>query len=321
MTSPPRDIADEYNMYEFVRDYIDANRFDRVKYMIDKNGYNTDYSFEECPCFYTDVLYRAFRNNNLDIYKILLEVTKDKNLERACKDICRYPGKYSGIPFLKLFRERMDIDPRWMIDYMEGDYFNIIEYKEVEDFLQENSSIDYSYFEIRLTNKNKEFYKDLIENNKIDIDVAMENFIKQIFDVGEEPWNICAIDDVDLTNYIKLCIEKGSNTSACIHIYACPGFPIRTYHGDGEVMVSLDQLSLMDFDLCDFKYCKESVLYSICNYNSVVHDNATIIQKVYRIYRSKKRTNTLRSNPRNLFCPEFNKRRKLILGIDDSKFS
>lgn len=46
-----------------------------------------------------------------------------------------------------------------------------------------------------------------------------------------------------------------------------------------------------------------------------------IIQRSFRVYRSKKLANVLRSHPDNLFCPFFGEMRKKILKIDDSNFN
>lgn len=72
------------------------------------------------------------------------------------------------------------------------------------------------------------------------------------------------------------------------------------------------------------KGCLKEVLARLLNKMSLKYRDrkwlsATKIQYVFRVYRSTKRANALRSHPDNLFS-EFSVLRKRKLEIDDSRF-
>jgi hypothetical protein len=144
---------------------------------------------------------------------------------------------------------------------------------------------------------------------------------------GDTPLN-CAtmVDDLDA---VKLLIDKGCDiesqnnygrtplhyASMCMNLEVVKyllehGADIGAEDEDGQTPVGLS--TNIEIRTVFNEYEKATM---------ILYEKATMIQCFFRVTMSKILVNRLRSEPENLFDPDFSNKRKRILKIDDSRFA
>ena len=155
-----------------------------------------------------------------------------------------------------------------------------------------------------------------------------------------EPWkyNIDIIPNTD--TIVKLCVNRGADKSSTFDV---PEFQFewankilkktswKKHHNMEYITISCDEaleamksIPFDDFQNHIFFTNVASSLREIDrSVSSILFDYdkfSLVIQCAFRVHMSNKRVNILRSQPENLFHPEFSIIRKRKLNIDDSMF-
>ena len=210
-----------------------------------------------------------------------------------------------------------------LINYIESDDFDMDKY---EHFLEEYFHGDKNGITIHSlfpTNWNVVFYEKLLKEGKLDVDVALECIVKLVHDMPYQLTLYCK--DEHVIRLARICIILGASTSKKMKLNKVDfnirfGSEIETSEyivkDSKYVEISFDEIFSLSRKKSLHRGDPVRLLYEIFDFM----DKGVPMQRAFRVYRSKSIANELRILPENLFCPEFGKIRKKLLGIDDSKF-
>lgn len=265
--------------------------------------------------------------SNLDMFKLFVDHLCGKDIKDAFKEIMDRRSPELLPEHINYFIERIKSCHHLFTDIIESDDFDVVEYERKFEEIHGDEAGIVVFPSLFPTNTNVVFYEKLLMEKKLDVDGALGCIVKCIHNKHFKFTLKCDVSH--LIRLAKLCLDLGANTSAYFEVIDYDGF----YEGEGvgcegyqrddiyHIKVSMDEIASINMKhkrKNKFECIELGALCEVIEYMSKfpIH----VIQRAFRVYRSKKVTNTLRSLPENLFCSEFGQVRKKMLGIDDSKF-
>lgn len=313
------------NRKKRIEDEINDGEIDEIVVIISQ-GYNPDHSFQGCFCCYEpDDLTRCYHQAKLEIFKLLIAHTSVSLLDKV-----KIYNSPRSIPYLEIMRQYINIPPERFCCYIETNSdFNVPDLNAMLGVIGKNAnSIDYSTLNhLVLTSYNKEYYKELLKDGKLDVNKTLLYVINKcdlLYDATRE----------EFAEIGKLCIRLGADTS--VNIQFCSNYYyLMKYLLNAGLTINPSNLStVMSLDELHDKMSrfeiKDQTLHAlnkkdfdfICEIykESSIFQNVLTIQCCVRRYISRKRTNMIRLNPDNLFNVDYTIHRKNILNIDDSNF-